>query len=392
MAIVACVVVALSVTLRVGAVGHASPASRGAAQTAGATVAPVDSTIVSLEFDHAFSDEMPALAVVHADGMDATIFAMSGRVGLPGYQTAAQLLAWQDEGDEIGGHTIDHPDLSLISDADQQCEICGDRLALSGMGLQVEDFAYPYGHAGADTAAIARGCGYLSARGTGGLSSPGGCYGPCPPAETLPPVNPFLTRTVNSVITTTTLATIEGYVTAAERYGGGWLQIVFHHVCDGCDLYSVSLPTLTAFLTWLQARRTQGTIVETVRQALTTIFAPGGVELRRGTARLRLWPATICPLAGGCRAGDRHGQSVRLAPGQTLIVTTEHPATAVGLTVHVRGRTGSPRVEGRRRDAGGLAWLLKVPRALAPGPAAVTAQFGRFGSASYILRVSRSAA
>jgi len=39
-------------------------------------------------------------------------------------------------------------------------------------------------------------------------------------------------------------------------------------VCDGCDVYSISPPTLSAFLDWLQPRATSGTIVRTTTQVI----------------------------------------------------------------------------------------------------------------------------
>jgi peptidoglycan/xylan/chitin deacetylase (PgdA/CDA1 family) len=241
------------------ALGPAGPA------TARDTRSP---TIVSLEFDHATSDELPGIARAAALRMPVTLFALSGRVGTPGYMTVAQLRRLQAAGDEIGGHTVDHADLSKLSPAAQRAEICGDRAALQADGLRITDFAYPYGHFDAATPAIVRACGYQSARGTGGLASPGGCSGACPDVESVPPAKPFDTRTVNSVLDTTSPATLERYVTRAERRRGGWIQIVFHHVCDRCDQYAVSLPTLGRFLAWLARRRARGTVVRTVRQVI----------------------------------------------------------------------------------------------------------------------------
>ena len=52
----------------------------------------------------------------------------------------------------------------------------------------------------------------------------------------------------------TPLAQVEGYVTNAEQHGGGWVPLVFHHVCDGCDSLSITPANLDAFMTWLAAR------------------------------------------------------------------------------------------------------------------------------------------
>jgi hypothetical protein len=47
-------------------------------------------------------------------------------------------------------------------------------------------------------------------------------------AETIPPLDAFATRTPPNPKQGTSLATIQGYVTAAEENGGGWVQLVFH--------------------------------------------------------------------------------------------------------------------------------------------------------------------
>jgi hypothetical protein len=59
-------------------------------------------------------------------------------------------------------------------------------------------------------------------------------------AETIPPADPFGTRTLADPRQGTTVATIEGYVTAAEQNGGGWVQLTFHHICSSCDAYSIT--------------------------------------------------------------------------------------------------------------------------------------------------------
>jgi len=62
---------------------------------------------------------------------------------------------------------------------------------------------------------------------------------------------------------------MKAYVTQAQAHGGGWVQIVMHHVCDGCSPYSIRAATLAAFLDWLAGERAQGGIrVQTVHEAL----------------------------------------------------------------------------------------------------------------------------
>jgi peptidoglycan/xylan/chitin deacetylase (PgdA/CDA1 family) len=175
-------------------------------------------------------------------------------------------------GNEIAGHSWDHADLTTLSTADQQHEICDDRTNIQSHGLPLPtDFAYPYGaYEQNNVPAMVQQCGYSSAREVGGVQSDI-CPTGCPFAETLPPANPFVTRTAPDIRIDTTLATVEGYVTQAEQHGGGWVQLVFHDMCStDCtgDDYSTTPAMLGQFLDWLQPRAANGTVTETVNQAL----------------------------------------------------------------------------------------------------------------------------
>ena len=64
------------------------------------------------------------------------------------------------------------------------------------------------------------------------------------------------------------MATIESYVTAAEQSGGGWVQLVFHHLCNQCDAYSITPEDFTALLDWLQPRAASGTVVKTTAEVI----------------------------------------------------------------------------------------------------------------------------
>ena len=72
-------------------------------------------------------------------------------------------------------------------------------------------------------------CGYNSARDINGIRSPS-CEEElvCPFAESIPPPEPYLTRTPRNVLATDSPAQIESYVTQAQQNGGGWVQLVFH--------------------------------------------------------------------------------------------------------------------------------------------------------------------
>jgi peptidoglycan/xylan/chitin deacetylase (PgdA/CDA1 family) len=63
-------------------------------------------TTISLTFDDTFADQFGAARLLSAHGMHGTFFVNSGRVNLPGYMTQGQLLTIQQDGHEIGGHTV----------------------------------------------------------------------------------------------------------------------------------------------------------------------------------------------------------------------------------------------------------------------------------------------
>jgi hypothetical protein len=87
-------------------------------------------------------------------------------------------------------------------------------------------------------------------------------------AETIPPLDAFATRTPPNPKQGTSLATIQGYVTAAEDNGAGWVQLVFHHLCDQCDAYSITPANFTALLDWLAPRAGLGTTVRTTAEVV----------------------------------------------------------------------------------------------------------------------------
>src|SRR4029079_10332346 len=82
------------------------------------------------------------------------------------------------------------------------------------------------------------------------------------------PTDPYGIRTPEYYTGEYTLADLQGFVTQAENSGGGWVPIVIHDICNNCADSSISPSTFSAFLDWLQARATSGTLVRTVREVL----------------------------------------------------------------------------------------------------------------------------
>jgi peptidoglycan/xylan/chitin deacetylase (PgdA/CDA1 family) len=223
-------------------------------------------TIVSLTFDDTLADQYQVGDLLATRGLVGTFYVNSPRLARSGYMSLDQVLTLQRSGNEIGGHTLDHVDLTVVSEAEMIRQVCDDRDALLAAGLTVTSFAYPYSADNATVRNVVQNCNYNSARDGGGLLS--ATCNDCPTSNPIPPPSPYQIRTNSSVKSTDTLETLQQFVIGAEQDGGGWVPIAFHHVCDGCSPNGISPALLTEFLDWLAARKSQGTEVATVHQVI----------------------------------------------------------------------------------------------------------------------------
>ncbi len=279
LALLAAAALAVVATVPGSAPARAQPISpgrspRGApAQAAGAVAAPggtraatAGPTVVSFTFDDGDADQATAARILHRYHMAGTFYIITGAVGTPGYLTLAQLHRFAAQGDEIGAHTVSHLELTGITPAEARRQACMSRAILTGWGFRVTSFAYPGGAADRRAQAIVGSCGFDSARLTTGLRN-GGCPG-CTITESIPPATPMGIRTPGEVDGSWTLHDLEGLVTRAERAGGGWLPLIFHHICSvqQCGPLSTRASMLNAFAHWLAGRSGEGTVVRTVSQ------------------------------------------------------------------------------------------------------------------------------
>ncbi|QCB97601.1 hypothetical protein E5206_12285 [Arthrobacter sp. PAMC25564] len=225
-------------------------------------------TIVSLTLDDGNANQFAAAQVLKSHGLAGTFFITTSWIGTAGYLTQTNLQTLASDGNEIGGHTVTHPDLTTLSPSAAAAEVCNGKTTLENWGFPVRNFAYPFASENAAVQTAVKDCGYASARGLGDITSPASCAG-CPFAETLPPGNPMVTKAPDEVDSTWTLKNLQDLVTNAESTGG-WLQLTFHHIAVGTDpTLTISPALFESFITWLAARTANGsTSVRTVAQAL----------------------------------------------------------------------------------------------------------------------------
>jgi len=252
------------------------------AQAAPSARAATSPTIVSITFDDGLAEQNVAADILDKHGLSGTFYISSGAVGAPDYFTRNDLTRLVSRGHEIGGHSASHPDLTTLPAGEVHREVCTDWTTLARWGFRVTSFSYPYASHSDSIEAIVRDCGYGSARLGGGIFRPGtnsgNCPG-CPMAEEIPPANPYTIRTLPAVDSSWTLAEMKTAVRNAENHGGGWVILVFHHICDNNCPLSTSPADLDGFAAWLASRKGRGTQVKTVDQVIAAALAGAQVSM-----------------------------------------------------------------------------------------------------------------
>jgi peptidoglycan/xylan/chitin deacetylase (PgdA/CDA1 family) len=246
----------------------------------GASAAPP--IVVSLTFNGNTASQyrLAFQQALQPRGQHATFFTSSGTVGSgQGFMTWTQLSDLQAGGNEIGGLTSHFTNLVTAPAQTARDEVCGDRQALMGHGLNVSSFAYPYGAFNQAAKDIVLACGYGTARRAGGLTATGPVYaGRIPPTDYLA-VPAFAPSTV-------TLASLQSLVNGAVPQGG-WIPVVIQNVCSQaldpanyatCNNTGshMEFGDLTAFLDWIAASGQSGgapadTSLQTVRQLVNAV-------------------------------------------------------------------------------------------------------------------------
>jgi peptidoglycan/xylan/chitin deacetylase (PgdA/CDA1 family) len=134
---------------------------------------------IVLSFDDGYLGQhtkaMPVLRKLHWPGvLNLKVNALKSRYTLPAWRVRQMLAA----GWELDAHTITHPDLTHVGDAQLWNEVHGSRVELQRMfHVPVDFFCYPSGRYNAHVVAAVRRAGYLGATTTNyGLARPHDLY------------------------------------------------------------------------------------------------------------------------------------------------------------------------------------------------------------------------
>ena len=120
---------------------------------------------IVLTFDDGYDDNyQAALPVLLRQGMRASFFVVTGKMGQPGYLSWPQAAQMRDQGMEIGSHTVHHYTLTEINLKEMERELRGSRLMLeSNLSITKAVFANPFGETAPAVVALLEKTGYQAA-------------------------------------------------------------------------------------------------------------------------------------------------------------------------------------------------------------------------------------
>ncbi len=194
------------------------------------------------------------VTVSHVASGGGTVTTSNIAFGAEDNMTLSQILSLQSDGQEIGGHTQTHVDLTTVGTSVASGEISGGRQDLLSAGVNtVQAFAYPYGNYDQTVQQATQGAGFTSARGLvpgfNGTNS-----------------DPFALQS-ESVNASTSVSQFTAWIDQAKA-NKTWLILVFHSIDSNLvgSPYGATPATLQAIVDYMN---TNNVPVYTVSQGLS---------------------------------------------------------------------------------------------------------------------------
>ena len=226
--------------------------------------------VVSLTFDDGRASQVALAGIFGPRGLRYTIYLNTGLIGRANRLSWTQVADAVAAGAELGAHTAHHTPLNTVDHATAVAEYQADIAAITAHGYpRPMSCSYPNGITTTTTDGypipqIPADLGFSSGRGGKNRAA----------HDTIPPGNPLLIwQAITALSNTTTLATLQGLVTASEAGGkvGPWVCLNTHEI-DGT--VGVTSAVLAQFLDWLLPRQAQGTYVMSVSDVINLHGAP----------------------------------------------------------------------------------------------------------------------
>ncbi len=112
------------------------------------TPTPKPRGVISITFDDGLLCQYTnAFPLMQARNITGTFYIPTANFTTDNYNkiTPAELLQMQNAGNEIGSHSVTHPDFTTLTEAQIRQECANSKATLQSYGLTVNNFAYPYG-------------------------------------------------------------------------------------------------------------------------------------------------------------------------------------------------------------------------------------------------------
>lgn len=199
------------------------------------------------------------LPILQKYGLTSTDYIITSYIdNVSGYMSSAQVKGLYAAGEEIGSHSVDHPDLTTLTATQQNTELQNSQTFLQNLiGVPVTDYAAPYGSTNTQVVTNADKY-YKSYRGVEAGYN----------AKNNFDANNLL---VQNIVDTTTLAQIQSWIAEAKTTNT-WLILVYHQVDP--DSAAGEYNTYPSdFDAQMSAVKSSGITVETVSQALNEVKA-----------------------------------------------------------------------------------------------------------------------
>jgi peptidoglycan/xylan/chitin deacetylase (PgdA/CDA1 family) len=138
-----------------------------------AVLGAVEGKVAAVTFDDGIASALEfGLPVLGASGAQGTMFPRLDTLGTHGRVTAADLCELRARGWEVGSHTVSHPDLTRLADAELELELEASRDELERLlGIPCISLAYPLGRVDRRVADAAAAAGYVAGAALEGASS-----------------------------------------------------------------------------------------------------------------------------------------------------------------------------------------------------------------------------
>ncbi|HMH31063.1 MAG TPA: Ig-like domain-containing protein [Methylomirabilota bacterium] len=227
------------------------------------TPVPLNRGLVSVTFDDGWANQYTnALPLLGKYGLPATFYIISDELtDQPDYMSAAQVKNLSTAGHEIGSHSVTHPDLTTVSQANLIKEMSQSQTVLQNLvGKPVTDFAYPFGAYNANTIAVGKQY-YQSQRTVNGGFNTKDNFD-------------LTTLKIYEVDSNISQAQVKGWIDAAIAQKS-WLVLVYHETATTPtdptdDLYTTQPADLDAELAYI---KNSGVATVTVNQAINEILS-----------------------------------------------------------------------------------------------------------------------